>query len=132
MTVLLMDPPYESAHTVSALRLVQAALQKGVGVTVFAYEGATALTLKTQKGHPNPVKATNLEEEKHPLTKDMVAGLFELAKTKNVPFKWINCGLCVDERGVGDWIEGPVRGGPPDFVKAMMGSDKTLVIATTR
>lgn len=127
-----MDPPYESSNTASAFRIIAAALKKSCNVTVFAYEGATALTLKGQTGHPNPVKNTNLEEEKHPLTKDLVAGLFEIAASNNVELNWINCGMCVDERGVGDWIDGPKRGGPPDFVKAAAESDQTLVIATTR
>ena len=127
-----MDPPYESSNTATAFRIIAAALEKGHNVTVFAYEGATALTLKGQVGHPNPVKNTNLEEEKHPLSKDLVAGLFELASKNNVVLNWVNCGMCVDERGVHDWIDGPKRGGPPDFVRAVGESDQTLVIATSR
>ena len=132
LNILIMDPPYESSNTISAFRIIKSALGKSINVTVFAYEGATALTLKDQKGHPNPVKKTSIEDEKHPLTKDMVSGLFDLAKEKNVSLTWINCGLCVDERGVGNWVDGPVRGGPPQFVDAVQRSDKTLVIATTR
>lgn len=132
LNILLMDPPYESSNTMSAFRIIKAALGKSIDVTVFAYEGATALTLKDQKAHPNPVKKTNIEEEKHPLTKDMVSGLFDFAHANGVTLTWINCGLCVDERGVGNWVEGPVRGGPPQFVEAVQKSDKTLVMATTR
>ncbi len=40
-----------------------------------------------------------MKEEKHPTTKDFVAGLFELAKENGVKLDWLNCGLCVDERG---------------------------------
>ena len=127
-----MDPPYESSNTVTALRMVASALNKGHDVTVFAYEGATALSFKAQKGHPNPVKKTSEEEEKHPLAKDFVTDLFQLAKDKGSELKWVNCGLCVDERGVGDWVDGPVRGGPPDFVAAVNACDQTLVIPTSR
>lgn len=127
-----MDPPYESSNTATAFRIIAASLEKGHNVTVFAYEGATALTLNGQIPHPNPVKKTNIDEEKHPLTKDLVAGLFDLAAKKGLVLNWVNCGMCVDERGVGDWIEGPKRGGPPDFVQAVRDSDQTLVIATTR
>ncbi len=97
---------------------------------VFAYEGAVSLTVKDQKPHPNPVHGTSVEEEKHPNTKDLVGSLFELAKEKGVKLDWVNCGLCVDERGAGNWIDGPRRGGPPDFNKWVQESDATLVIPT--
>ena len=35
---------------------------------------------------------------------------------------WINCGLCVDERGVGDWIDGCRRGAPKHLVEAAAAS----------
>jgi tRNA 2-thiouridine synthesizing protein D len=34
----------------------------------------------------------------------------------------------VDERGAGDWIDGPRRGSPADFWKWVDASDQTLVI----
>ena len=128
MTVAIMDPPYESARSASALRLVAAALEKGCAVTVFAYEGAVSMTMKDQKPHENPVHGTTCDAENHPTTKDWVAALFTLAKSKGVKLDWINCGLCVDERGAGSWIDGPRRGGPKDFVAASLASDQTLVI----
>jgi tRNA 2-thiouridine synthesizing protein D len=127
-----MDPPYESANTATAFRMAHATLKKGINVNIFAYEGATSLSFKLQKTHPNPVKGTSDQEEKHPLPKDFVEGLFKTAKDNQVTLKWINCGLCVDERGVGDWVEGPIRGGPPQFVEAVNSSDQTLVLASTR
>lgn len=130
LTVLIMDPPYESANSTTALRLVDAALKEGVHVTVFAYEGAVSLTLKGQQPHANPAHGTSVEEEQHPTTKDWVASLFELAKQRGVELNWINCGLCVDERGAGDWIEGPRRGSPKDFLESSQKSDVTLVIPT--
>ena len=36
----------------------------------------------------------------------------------------------VDERGAGNWIDGPRRGGPKDFVAAAAASDAVLVIPT--
>jgi tRNA 2-thiouridine synthesizing protein D len=130
LTLALMDPPYESANSTTALRMVHEALSQGHNVTVFAYEGAVNLTMKDQKPHANPVKGTTLEEEQHPTTKDWIASLFELAKKKNVKLEWINCGLCVDERGAGNWIDGPRRGGPPDFLAASQASQATVVIPT--
>ena len=43
---------------------------------------------------------------------------------------WVNCGLCVDERGVNNAVEGTRRGGPPDLHMFVEISDNTLVIAT--
>ena len=130
LTFLIMEPPYESSNTVTAFRMIGSALRKGYNVNVFAYEGAVNLTFAEQKKHPNSVKGTTLEEEDHPLPKDLVAGLFSLAKEKGAKLTWTNCGLCVDERGAGNWIPGATRGSPGDFVKYVNESDNTLVIAT--
>ena len=130
LTICIMEPPYESANSTTSMRIIDAALQKGINVNVFAYEGAVILTVKDQKPHPNPVHGTSVEEEKHPTTRQLVAGLFEMAKEKGVKLDWINCGLCVDERGAGNWIEGPRRGGPADFHKWVQESDAALVIQT--
>lgn len=130
LTVAIMDAPYESANSTTALRIIHAALNGGHNVNVFAYEGAVNLTMKAQQPHANPVKGTSVEEEQHPTTKDWVASLFQLAKKKGVNLDWVNCGLCVDERGAGDWIEGPRRGGPKDLLDASLASDATLVIPT--
>jgi tRNA 2-thiouridine synthesizing protein D len=130
LTLAIMDAPYESANSATAFRFIHAALKRGLNVNVFAYEGAVNLTMKSQQPHANPVKGTSAEEENHPTTKDWVAALFRFAEEKGVRLNWINCGLCVDERGAGDWIEGPRRGGPKDFFDASISSDATLVIAT--
>jgi len=130
LTISIMDAPYESASSTTALRIINAALEKGHNVNVFAYEGAVNLTMKAQQPHANPVKGTSVEQEQHPTTKDWVAALFKLASTNGVKLDWINCGLCVDERGAGDWIDGPRRGGPKDLLDASSASNATLVIPT--
>jgi tRNA 2-thiouridine synthesizing protein D len=127
LTLVLMDPPYETARTTTAFRVIDAALAKGHTVKVFAYEGAVNLTMADQAPHPNPVKGTTADEQVHPMTKDWVAALFASAGGR---LSWINCGLCVDERGAGNWIEGPARGGPKDFVDWVQESDATVVIPT--
>lgn len=126
LTLLLMDPPFESANTTTAFRLIAAALRRGHRVNVFAYEGAVNLTMRGQQPHANPAHGKSVEEEDHPLTRDIVAGLFSEAEGDRL--RWINCGLCVDERGAGDWIDGPQRGGPADFWTWVNESDQTLVI----
>lgn len=128
LTIAIMDPPYETAATTTAMRIVNTALMQGNNVTVFAYEGAVNLTMRAQQPHANPVKGTSVEQEQHPTTKDWIASLFDLARKKGVMLEWINCGLCVDERGAGDWIDGPRRGSPKDFYEAAQKSDGILVI----
>jgi tRNA 2-thiouridine synthesizing protein D len=130
VTIAIMDPPYESERSTTALRLVHEALQQGHNVTVFAYEGAVSLTIRAQQPHADPAKGTTVEEERHPTTKDWIASLFRLAGQRGVRLDWINCGLCVDERGAGEWIDGPRRGSPKDFLAAAETSDAVLVIPT--
>jgi tRNA 2-thiouridine synthesizing protein D len=129
LTVAIMDAPYEAAASTTAFRIIAAALARGVNVNVFAYEGAVSLTMKEQAPHPNPVKGTTVEQEEHPTTKDLVASLLEMGKD-TPKLTWVNCGLCVDERGTGNWIDGVKRGGPPDFFKMAVESTTTLVIPT--
>ena len=127
LTIALMDPPYESANSTTAMRIISAALAKGIDVNVFAYEGAVCLPLKDQTPHANPVKGTTVEEEEHPTTKAFVSSLLAIGKGK---LTWINCGLCVDERGAMNVVEGVKRGSPADFFKLASESTNTLVIPT--
>jgi len=129
LTLALMDPPYESANSTTALRIISAALQKGIHVNVFAYEGAVCLPLKDQAPHANPVKGTTVEQEEHPTTRAFISSLLEMGK-ENPQLTWVNCGLCVDERGAGNVVEGVKRGSPADFLKMAQESTNTLVIPT--
>jgi tRNA 2-thiouridine synthesizing protein D len=124
-----MDPPYESANSSTAFRLIASALKKGINVNVFAYEGAVCLALKDQKPHPNPVKGTTVEEEEHPTTRAFVSSLLDIGR-ENPRLTWVNCGLCVDERGASNSVDGVLRGGPADFLKLALESTNTLVIPT--
>lgn len=125
LTVALMDPPYETETTTTAFRIIDAALRKGHNVNVFAYEGAVNLAMAEQSPHANPVKGTSVEEEAHPTTKDWTAALFRKYPGR---IAWVQCGLCVDERGAGNWVEGPVRGSPKEFVDFVDASDNVVVI----
>ena len=129
LTLALMDPPYESANSTTALRIISAALEKGIDVNVFAYEGAVCLPLKDQTPHANPVKGTTVDEEDHPTTKAFVSSLLAMGNEKPL-LTWVNCGLCVDERGANNVIEGVKRGSPADFFKMASESTNTLVIPT--
>jgi sulfur relay (sulfurtransferase) complex TusBCD TusD component (DsrE family) len=129
LTVALMDPPYESANSTTALRMISAALAQGINVNVFAYEGAVCLPLKDQAPHANPVKGTTVEEEDHPTTKAFVSSLLAIGKD-SPRLTWVNCGLCVDERGASNVVDGVKRGSPADFFKMASESTNTLVIPT--
>ena len=129
LTLALMDPPYESANSTTALRIISAALEKSIDVNVFAYEGAVCLPLKDQAPHANPVKGTTVEDEAHPTTKAFISSLLEIGKDKPL-LTWVNCGLCVDERGASNVVEGVKRGSPADFFKMASESINTLVIPT--
>jgi len=129
LTIALMDPPYESANTTTAFRIIEAALRKGINVDVFAYEGAVCLPLKDQAQHANLVKGTTLEQEDHPNTKNFVSALLEMGRDSPL-LTWVNCGLCVDERGATSVVEGVKRGSPADFLKMASESVNTLVIPT--
>ncbi len=130
LTFLLMDAPFEQTRTATAFRLIDATLRRGLGARVFAYEGAVSLSMTTQKPHANAVHGRTLEEEAHPTPHIWVNALTELAKERGAPFEWVNCGLCVDERGASDVVAGVRRGSPADFWKMNLESANTLVIAT--
>ena len=129
LTLALMDPPYESANSTTALRIISAALGQGISVNVFAYEGAVCLPLKDQAPHANPVKGTSVDEEEHPTTKAFVSSLLAMGNDKP-RLTWVNCGLCVDERGAANVVDGVRRGSPADFFKMASESTNTLVIPT--
>ena len=130
LTFVLNDPPYESARSTTALRLIDHAIKGGHNVNVFAYEGAAALAFARQTPHPNAVHGRDLAAEDHPTTSGWITELLAEAGRRGVTLDWVNCGLCVDERGVNEAIPGTRRGSPADLLKFVEASDGTLVIPT--
>ncbi|MCG8359491.1 MAG: DsrE family protein [Kiloniellales bacterium] len=130
LTFALMDAPFESARSTTALRLIDIAVKRGYDVNVFAYEGAVYLPFAGQKPHANAVHGHDVEQEDHPLPREWIAAIMQEAKRKGATFEWVNCGLCVDERGAEDSVDGVRRGTPADFWAMAETSDNTLVIAT--
>src|SRR5437773_4210320 len=130
LAFLLMDAPYESARTTTAFRLIDAAARRGHDVTVFCYEGAVALSFAKQAPHPNAVHGRDVTQEDHPNPKDWIAALVAQAERTGGRLTWINCGLCVDERGVGEVVAGVGRGGPVHFWKAAGAAANTHAIPT--
>ena len=130
LTFALMDAPFESSRTATALRIIALAARRGHNINVFAYEGAVYLPFARQAQHANAVHGRDLEQEDHPLPREWIAALMQEAAAKGAKFDWVNCGLCVDERGAGEAIEGVRRGSPADFWAMASNSDNTLVVAT--
>ncbi|MEN3355970.1 MAG: hypothetical protein V7640_4128, partial [Betaproteobacteria bacterium] len=106
------------------------AVKRGFNVNVFAYEGAVYLPFAKQAQHANAVHARSVEEENHPLPRAWIAALMKAAMAREAKVDWVNCGLCVDERGAAEAIDGVRRGSPADFWKFAQSADNTLVIAT--
>jgi sulfur relay (sulfurtransferase) complex TusBCD TusD component (DsrE family) len=130
MTFVLMDPPYENARTTTALRLIDLAVRRGHNVNVFAYEGAVYVPFVKQTPHANAVHGRDVEQEDHPNPKNWVAAILSEAEKRGSKLDWVQCGLCVDERGAGECISGLRRGSPADLVKFTEESHNTIVIPT--
>ena len=130
ITFALMDPPYENARSTTALRLINIAAQRGYNVNVFAYEGAVGLPFTKQAPHPNAVHGHDADEEDHPLPHEWIDAIATAASANGGNLDWINCGLCVDERGVHEALDFVRRGSPADLWNWAEASDNTLVIPT--
>ena len=130
LTFLLMDAPFESSRTATALRLIDLCLDRGIDTNVFAYEGAVCLPLLGQAAHANAVHGRDAVEEDHPLPREWVAALIAKAGARGVRFDWVNCGLCVDERGAAASIDGVRRGTPADLWKMAGESGNVLIVPT--
>lgn len=130
LTFALTDPPYEDARSTTALRLIDIAVRRGYAINVFAYEGAVNLPFAKQSAHANAVHGRDADQENHPLPHKWIAALMNEAKSRGGSIDWVNCGLCVDERGAAEAIDGVRRGTPGDFWKMAETSDNTLVIPT--
>lgn len=130
LTFAFMEPPFESARGATVFRIMADAVSRGFNINVFAYEGAVLMPFARQQQHANAVHGRNEAEENHPLPKDWVAALLAEAARQGTKVDWVNCGLCVDERGAGETIPGVRRGSPADFWKMAADSANTLVIGT--
>jgi tRNA 2-thiouridine synthesizing protein D len=130
LTFVIMDAPFENARTTTAMRLFDICARRGYNLNVFAYEGAVSLAFAKQAQHANAFHGRDVAQEDHPLPKDWIAALIAETEKNGGKVEWINCGLCVDERGVGEFIPGTKRGSPADLWKMAESSDNTLVIAS--
>jgi len=130
LTFAIMDAPFENSRTVTLFRIIQSALEGGHDVNVFAYEGAVGLSFARQAPHANAVHGRDASAENHPLPRVWVEELLKLAAKQGRKLDWVNCGLCVDERGMNEAIEGVRRGTPADLWKLSVESGNTLTVGT--
>lgn len=130
LTFSIMDGPFEQERTVTVLRMIDIAARRGYDINVFAYEGAVYLPFAKQAKHPNAVHGNDLDEEDHPLPREWITSLMDTAKEHGGKLDWVNCGLCVDERGAEESIEGCRRGTPADLWQWANKSDNTLIVGT--
>lgn len=130
LTFAVMDPPFESERTTTFFRLLAIAASRGYDIGVFAYEGAVQLAFDRQSPHGNSVHGTDIAAENHPLPKQWLRELMDEAARHGGRIDWVNCGLCVDERGAKEAIEGTRRGSPADFWAMAQASDNVLTIGT--
>jgi tRNA 2-thiouridine synthesizing protein D len=130
LTFALMDAPFESERTTTLFRLLSIAAERGYDIGVFAYEGAVHLAFDRQRPHGNSVHETDSATENHPLPKEWLRELIAAAKRSGGSLDWVNCGLCVDERGVLEAVEGTRRGSPADFWAMASSSANVLTIGT--
>src|SRR5678815_4162055 len=94
LTVAVMDAPYESARSTTALRIIDLAVRRGWNVNVFAYEGAVGLLLAKQAPHANAVHGRDVAQEDHPNPKDWIAAIIAEAARRGGTVDWVQCGLC--------------------------------------
>jgi tRNA 2-thiouridine synthesizing protein D len=130
LTFAIMDAPFENPRSTTALRLMNIAAKRGYNINVFAYEGAVGLPFTKQAAHANGVHGRTVEEEDHPLPHKWISAVIDEAKKNGGTVDWVNCGLCADERGVHEVVDGVRRGTPGDLWKFAETSDATLVIPT--
>ncbi len=130
LTFSIMDGPFEQARIATVMRLIDIAARRGYNINVFAYEGAVYLPFAKQAKHANAVHGHDVDQEDHPLSKDWIAALMKTAQANGGKLDWVNCGLCVDERGAQDSIEGCRRGSPADLWNSASASTNTLVVGT--
>ena len=130
LTFGIMDPPFESERSTTFFRLLAICAERGYDIGVFAYEGAVHLAFDRQSPHGTSVQQTTAERENHPLPTEWLRELMRVAASRGGRIDWVNCGLCVDERGVSEAIEGTRRGSPQDFWKMVSASANVLTIGT--
>ena len=129
LTFALMDPPFESARTATAFRLLHAALGADTTSTSSHTRARWDSPFARQRRMPTP-RTDATPSKKRIRCRACGSSGCRRRRAARRGLEWVNCGLCVDERGVAEAIGGVKRGSPADLWRRAQAADNTLVIAT--
>jgi len=121
--IAMMGSPHESDLTTSVFRLLQALLEQGARVQVWACGYATMLTQATL-GSTKPRNPAAWSTE-YPSTAGLVG---ELLATFPESLYWYGCRFCSDDRGAAAHVPGVKLRPPGRFAEHVAGADKTLYV----
>jgi hypothetical protein len=121
----LMGTPFQSELITSLFRLIEAALRKGVVVTVWTCGYGTALTQATLVRPPDPIARPENAVARHHSTAELVQALFRKYPSQ---LRWYVCRYCMEERGAVAQIPEVEIQIPFSFNTYLNIADKSLVL----
>ena len=134
ITIAIMDAPYESGRSTTALRLIDLAAKRGYNINIFAYEGAVLQPFAAQKPHPNAVHG-----------RDQLRQRIALALHKMLVVSAVTLAVCLvlacwprrrrrQARGEGLTVPaGPVGwGGSPPAASSVMPASVAPIVSNAR
>lgn len=121
--ITLMGSPHGSDLITSVLRLVQAVLDRGGTVQVWACGYATLLTQRSLgDSKPRNLAAWSTG---YPST---VALVEEMLRASRGRLHWYGCRFCSDDRGARDHIDGVGLRAPAQFADNIKAAGKTVFV----
>lgn len=121
--LILMGAPHESDQTTTVLRLVQAMLERGGRVQLWACGHATTLTQRSL-GEYKPRNFTDWYTN-YPSSAALVQ---DMLRTFPDQFYWYGCQFCSDDRGTRDHVPDVVMRRPSAFAANSAAADKIVMI----
>lgn len=121
--ITLMGTPHESDRTTSALRLVQALLERGCAVQVWTCGNATLLTQRAL-GDDKPRNLADWNGV-YPSTAALVKDMLETFPGR---LYWYGCRFCSDDRGAADHLPHVVVRPPAGYAANVAAADRTLLV----
>jgi hypothetical protein len=121
--VILMGAPHACDQTTSVLRLVQAMLERGGRVQVWACGYATTLTQSSL----GELKQRNFADwgAAYPTTATLVQGMLRAFPDQ---LYWYGCRFCGEDRGAGPHLPEVATRGPSAYAANFAAADKTLMV----
>ncbi|MFI9100878.1 hypothetical protein ACIGXA_10145 [Streptomyces fildesensis] len=121
--LVLMGAPHESDLTTSVLRLVQAMLERGGSVQVWACGYATTLT-QTALGTNKPRNVAHWSAA-YPSSASLVQEMLAAFPGR---LHWYVCRFCGADRGAGEQVPEVVMRGPSAFAGNTAAAAKTMMV----